>query len=266
MAINIESSPSFEIALTGFDGATIILLLLTVAAILEWFIRADRKPWFLALAAFSCGAWPLIVVLNGYGTYLGYGGWFIALLGSLLLCCMFLSAEQGLPYFSIWKRTPPRARAESAQQNPLRFVTGILCCGLFFLCSWFVGIQIRKAYCRHLCRAAEPLFNALEEYRSLHGFYPDHLKKLPNALILESETGLVIREGPLINKSLDLDLGELGESNLTIYFAPNGDFVCLVPIERPFLMSFTRFEVFLRSSENSRWQEDSILWQLHPMK
>ena len=261
MAINIDASPLTESYPTLFDGVVALVVIIVTGAILEWFIRAEKKPWFPVGVATLCGAWPLAVAQKGYGLYLMYGV-IVAFPASIVLCSLLLPAKRergnGFIYFATLGK---RMLSDAAVEDRKRRIAGILCCGLFFFCCWFIGIQCRRAYCRKICRAAEPVLAAFQKYRAQTHYYPDHLSDIPNIQSLVAQTGLIIREGRR-SKGGELDVGDVDDADMTVWLQPDGKYLYLVPIEKQLIISMTRFGVFTRSSEDSKWTEDYIIWTL----
>lgn len=241
--------------------AVALLFLGASAVVLEWHTRSEKKPWFAVCVGVLCGAAPAVLVLHGYGAYFRYGAWFVILPVAACFCGSLLAA--GRAVHSRWplgKRALPTAAAAAALNRNVLFAS--LLCTLVFFGAWFGASLARKAYCQRICRKAEPVIAALEEYCSTHRQFPNRLEDLPDWDGLRSRTGLVIRMSKC-SESGGLDVGRLDEADMTIY-PKHGLWV--VPIERMVVMSFTRFRVYVRDAGDKAWKEQSILWYLQATK
>jgi hypothetical protein len=128
----------------------------------------------------------------------------------------------------------------------------------FFAGGAWVGGLDRDSRVAGVCRDCEPLLRALEQHRERTGRYPETLPALAGSA--SAPRGLRVVLGKASEEGLDA--GDLEEADATVVLWPDR-WLCIVPVEHRFPMSFTRNRVLLRSSGDDAWQRDSLLWYFH---
>jgi hypothetical protein len=206
-------------------------------------------------ATIVCGAAPFAAACYGYGSHLRYG-WLLALPAALVLGQVLLSGCRLTPLWWHLVGGKPPEPGSIAERMSVKFSVLILTSLSFFL-GWGAGNLCRGIYCRRICARCEHVLEALNEYRSEHGAYPNALAALPNIETLKADAGITIRHGRFTKHGISLDV--MDEADAVIYLEPSG-YACYVPIEHRILMSFTRFHVYVRSSNDPVWQRDHIVW------
>ncbi len=131
-------------------------------------------------------------------------------------------------------------------------------CILIFFGSWFGGIQLRRENCKSICNAAEPLIAAVDAFYKEHGTYPSATEIDAQLSALSRNAGITFMRRSFLSSG-SFDVADLNDADVTVYISSKECF-WLVPIERPSIMSFTRFAVFMRSNESAGWTEDSMRW------
>lgn len=211
--------------------------------------------------ALICGAGPFVAACRGYGAYLR-GIWLFALwllpgAGLLILSCWRLARR----LYLLSRGRPSEARKPFWRRPD--GLTALLVSWLAFFAGWGAGDLCRGIHCRRIRARCEPVLEALEEYRSEHGAYPDALAALPNIETLQADSGITIRQGRFLKDGIPLDA--MDEADAIIYLEPSG-YACYVPIEHRSIMSITRFYVYVRSSNDPIWRRDHIVWTWGPIE
>lgn len=192
------------------------------------------------LAAFGCGCFSLIIGITGYGSYLP------ALWPLAIAALSFLGLLHPLGL-----KLPPLRK----------FVYGISLLVLLnaaFVTGWGAGILWRDVQCRKICPRCEPILNALEAYRSMHGEYPASLGLIPEAEELNA-AGIKVIEGRFSAEGLE---GDTDDADVVVYLDRERYF-CEVRIEKKPLLSFMRYHSYLRRNGDSRWSRISLYWSLY---
>lgn len=257
-------SPSREDGLNWLsaagDLAIAFAFLAASAAVLEWFTRAEKKPWLAVCCATAAGAAPSIMVLYGYGSWLRSGFWIFLLPIALAFASWALAAFYAL--LALGRPTQPGFAPLVAQAgySVTRFYAAMLVVLVFFG-AWFGAAHIRKEYCSHICRKAEPVVAALQEFRAEHGSYPEHLEDIPNWAALATQTGLnihAVRPG-------HANLLDEADADVTVFLHPQRGCALVVAIERTPMMSFTRYYMYVWSTDEPHWREVCFHWILTAM-
>jgi len=225
---------------------------------LRTFVRQFRERRTVAAlaVAFVCGTVTFFIVGHGYGSYLRYTWVFVApflvivgsaLLGLVLLIGDVIQLSRAVELRGTWR-----------QRHRFRLLDVAFFCTLFFT-GWGVGILCREAYTRAVCRKCEPLLAALAKYEQTHGSYPTDLSQLPDIDGLMERSGVTI-VGERFGRD-GLPLGRIDEADAVVYLDANC-WKCVVPIERRFFISISRFYVYSKMSEKPVWRRDYLIWHL----
>jgi hypothetical protein len=118
-------------------------------------------------------------------------------------------------------------------------------------------MELRIAHGESLCRAAEPAIETLSKYHAEHGTYPTNLQDIPDFQRLAEASNVTFRQGR--KRHGPWDVGFVEGPQMVIYLWPH-DYLCIVPLERPAMMSFTRFDVLKKDSHSRGWAEDHLIW------
>ena len=213
-------------------------------------------PSVFVIAA-SLGVCVCLAAWFGYGAYLRTA-WVFALPISLCICVAALNLFSAA--IGVWRRLRGALPRDGwLPPAKSRWLWAIACCSCFYCLGWLAGVYAREAYCRRICRASEPIIKAIDDFRARSGSYPSALSSVPDIEALGGSLNITIREAELLNTGLDLD--DIEAADVTFYLAPNG-YLCMVPIERKFPLSFTRFYVYLRESGGQTWKKDHVIWTL----
>jgi hypothetical protein len=215
----------------------------------------ERRTVAALVVGLACGSVPLVIACYGYGSYLRYSWFFVApavvVVGHALVGTVLLIRE-GL--LLLGGAAPDGDRG---QRYRLRLLDTLLFCAMFLL-GWGAGVLCREAYARAVRRRCEPVLAALETYRSVHGSYPTDLSQIPGIDGLIEESGVTI-VGERFGR-FGLPLGKIDEADAVVYLVGNR-WECVVPIEQMPIMSFTRFYVYLKASDDPDWQHHYLIWQ-----
>lgn len=180
--------------------------------------------------------------ITGYGAYWHYMG---------LFCAIFI-----LIIFSL----SPIAALLKRELSLSIFIKGILLFILLPIIFTFTGEQIRDFKVRHICKASEPIFQSLEEYKTKHGTYPIKLESLPD---IKNNLGISIQQGEIFKTGIDV--GEIAKADVTLYLEPDY-YYCIAPIQKGSIWSFSRFKVYSRDSKRNKWCYDYISWYIGAIK
>ena len=208
-----------------------------------------------AFVALICSFPIAAFILSGYENVVRYD-WVIVVGVTVVAHRALLSILQAL--HSAWLQYRHVPHAFEAAPGWLRPILDAGFCVFICLLVWFGAAQLRRKHCQEVCARAEPVLNALEDYRHQHGAYPEHLTQLPHWPNLLADTGLEIQEGSFRQKGPDVS--HLKESPVTIYLTPASKYQCCVPIERVMTVSLARAGVYYRTSDNPRWREIGVFW------
>ena len=184
------------------------------------------------ITAVAIGVALLLVGMKGYSVVLYYGWLFIL---------FFLAAIAG----AVWKRQP----ASTSYLLVLAVLT------MAAVVGGFAGHWTRRAQALSVCRRCEPIFASLNAYKQTHGSFPT--SAVP--ILGQTGTGLNISQGRLSSGGIGLE--ELNSSDVVVYLQTNS-YLCVVPVTKQLLMSFTRLYVYRRDSDNAQWVYDKMVWTL----
>jgi hypothetical protein len=196
-------------------------------------------------AVVVCAALPFTVTLLGYGRYLKMT-WLVPVSVIAFLCVL---------HAILVIRTPTWRRSRWYALLPLVLLSG------GFFTGWGVGALGRDVHCRSICSRSEPILAALEAYRAQHGQYPANLGLLPNIDDLKSTARLNLTEGVFAKGKRNIDVGAADVADAVLYL-DRDNWICLVPIERPVMLSFTRFCTYRRDNGYPSWEPTEQLWWL----
>ena len=202
---------------------------------------------FIAPIAISLliGISAFIAHITGYGAYWHYMGSFLAI---LILLVFSLS---------------PIAALIKKELSLAAFIKGILIFILLPVLLIFAGEQIRDFNVRNICKASEPLFQALEQYKSKYNSYPKKLEDVQNIKDIQNNLGISIQQGDIFEGGIDV--AKIANADVTIYLKPDY-FYCVAPIQKGSMWSFSRFKVYARDSKSNNWYHDNISWYLGAIK
>ena len=220
-----------------------------------------RDPGGALAVALVCGAWPFVVTCYGYGSYLR-GVWLFVMWLAPPVGLLILSCRDLLRRLCLLAQGKPSGPQKPLWRRPGGLMV-LLVSWLSFFAGWGAGRLCRDAYCRRTRARCEPVLAALETYKSEHGVYPETLAAISDMDGLRSDAGIDIREG-LVHEH-GIDLGLMDEADAVVYLYPGG-YSCIVPIEHKMFLSFTRFYIYTRDSEDAAWRRDHLIWSLYATK
>jgi len=203
-----------------------------------------RKTAFIALAI-AVGLIAFVPSVMGYGAYVRYG-WPMLLLVALpvVLAVAILELIDAYRYGRFRKSRFPVIRLA-------------LFLGLAFALGRITGHHVRRFHCQRTCRACQPLFAAARTYKAQHGEYPTELALLGEQVLGEMPAGMDIQQGKITQSGIDTEI--LHQADAGVYLTRN-HFLCVVPVERPFFMSITRFDAYARGVADPDWTYCSWTW------
>jgi hypothetical protein len=211
----------------------------------------SRFPFVSLIAGIPCVLVPLMLCVDGYGAYMR--SFFFCVIPAVIALSFV-----PLYIFRVVRNLLRGERNRLPTSSKWDKVLLLIFLGLAML-SWISGKQVRIWHCESKCRAAEPAIQILRKYQMDHGSYPSQLLQVPEFTSLAERAKVSIREGR--DRYGASDVGFFEGPDMIVYLSP-GDYLCVVPIERPFIMSITRFYVLRRNSITSTWSEDYFIWTL----
>ena len=99
----------------------------------------------------------------------------------------------------------------------------------------------------------------IQKNHSEHGFYPEGLRKIQGFDAALRKSGLRIDVRGL--SRYGFSVGGINNYDALICVGTEG-YVCVVPVTKKLLLSFTRFYVYASSNSQPSWTYDKILWTL----
>jgi hypothetical protein len=208
----------------------------------------------ISVIGLPCALIPFLVSWYGYGSYMRYLWPFV----------LFAAAFMGMMCVrGIWYavatvnliRSSVRSKAQDVSMKVSLLLFGIFCAAFFV--GWGTGFASREIHCRGICGRCNPVFAALEEYKTQHGAYPLKLDALPAFDTIQKTAGFSIGQGEYFSTGIDV---EPTDDYDVVFYISSDAYLCLVPIEHRVFMSITRFNVYMRQSKDSIWRRDHIIW------
>lgn len=187
------------------------------------------------LAGLPCLIVPFLLCWHGFGAYVRYG-WLMLIPALIGVSCIAISIV--------------RAQRKSWQ---VPFFLG------FALLSWGAGVQARTWRCESTCRTLEPALDALRQFHSEHGSFPTQLTQVPEFRRLAEAGRITLREGRSQGGMIQVNF--FNTPDVMIYLG-SSDYLCVVLLERPMIMSFTRFNILRQDATSPKWTEDRVVWTL----
>jgi len=216
-------------------------------------VRSRIHPAALPVALCLCALPPLVVTGLGFGSYVRHVQFFVlpaaALTGHVALALVLgtrrlVRAARGQP------------RPEGARPWHVVYVAETLLYLILFLAGWGAGRIWRGVRCRDIRSRCEPVFAALDEYRASHGSYPATLDDVPGMARLREGAGIDLRQGRTNERAVCFQ--EAHDADAVIFLRPDA-WVCIVPLERPFTLSLSRFYIYIREAGGS-WRLSHMVW------
>lgn len=213
--------------------------------------RPARFPALSLLAGLPCATVPFLLCWEGWGAYLRNGGFLAipALIGTSFIVLYVFRALRNLADGNF------RARQVRSPWDHLLILVFLG----FSLLSWAAGVQARSWRCESWCKAVEPALEALRKYHAERGTYPTQLAQVPEVERIVKTQGLSLRAGR--DPYGPWDVGFFRGPELIVYLWSD-EYRLIVPLERPFIMSFTRFYILRRDAHSPKWTEDHVVWIL----
>jgi hypothetical protein len=201
------------------------------------------------IAGIPCAVLPFLLCIYGFGAYMRSMFFIIipALLGLSFVALYLSRAMRNLA------RGQFRATQIRLKQDNLLLLVFLG----FAILSWISGKQVRIWHCDSICSAAEPAIASLLKYQAEHGSFPAKLQELPDFQKLAESARISFRQGR--NRYGPSDVGFFQGPDMVVYLWPQ-EYLCVVPLERPIIMSITRFYVLQKASNSPNWAEDHIIW------
>ena len=185
------------------------------------------RPVLLGLAF---GIFCFFLALYGWGVLILYS-WVL-----LVLCGIVLF----LRYWLIRSSSILESLASVVIVAVLVLVLSGIGCGL---------LLIRK---EKICNNANYLISQVQQYRRIHGIYPD------TGLILDNPMKLkyIFSQGQPDN---GLNIDEINHNDV-IFYMRNDGYRCVVPVTKEIPLSITRFYVLERSAVETTWTYKKLIW------
>jgi hypothetical protein len=195
---------------------------------------------------------PFLLCVYGYGAYmrLFFIGFIPALIGVSFLALYVVRAIRSL----VTSRCCHLQVSNAWDKYLLLVLLGLA------LLSWTAGRQVRFWHCESIGAKAAPAIEALRQYRSVHGFYPARLAEVPEFDQLIANVRISVREGYVGYRQLSITPFD-DPPDMIVYLQRDGC-LCAIPLERPALMSFTRFYYLWKDSDSHNWAEAHTVWCL----
>ena len=114
-----------------------------------------------------------------------------------------------------------------------------------------MGNHVRRAHCRRICRAAEPVVEALHRYKADHGRYPKRLDQIPGMDEIRRNLGVSVQEGKMSRNGIET--ANLYNADVTVHLK-RSCFYCVVPVQKKLMRSRTRFTVYARGTKDDGWR------------
>ncbi|MBI5367559.1 MAG: hypothetical protein HZA54_11020 [Planctomycetes bacterium] len=127
---------------------------------------------------------------------------------------------------------------------------------LFFLAGMYAGIAWRRVDFRPLTRECDRIIAGVNRYRETHGEYPLVVEDVPEYARVSGKSRFSFSQGRVLSRGIEVSV--IDSSDATIYLSPRG-YLLVIGLEKPFMMSFTRFDVLMASSEHPEWRDDHII-------
>lgn len=217
----------------------------------------NRKLLLDRLAIFGipviCGFLPFFAAIYGYGAYLRYP----SIVGTFVMVLV-----AGLFLALLWKllRSLFVAPCERSVGGLKLLATMVILICIVFFVGRFAGIQVRNSNRELICTRCDPIIEAIERYRLRYGAYPESLSLIPEVQAMIVRDPIVVREGQFTKHGINIE--NLSGADAVFYLKSNF-YICVVPIEEKLPFSISRFYVFIRDSEEAKWRQDYLIWQLH---
>lgn len=209
-------------------------------------LNPSRFSFLSLISGIPCAILPFLLCIYGFGAYMR------------TMCFIIVPALLGLSFMALYLFRAMRNLARG--QTPIRLkqdnVLLLVFLG-FAILSWISGKEMRIWHCDSICRAAEPSIAILVNYHVEHGSYPTKLQDVPEFQRLAEAGKLSFCQGR--NRYGPSDVGFFEGPDIVVYLWPH-EFLCVVPLERPIIMSITRFYVLKKGSNSPSWTEDHIIW------
>ena len=115
---------------------------------------------------------------------------------------------------------------------------------------WYAGTTVRRIKKSIVCHELNTLIKQAQIFREKNGQYPEQLDELDFSTRLRLNSKTVMESG--------IDLEGMNEHDATVYMSTNS-FACVVPVTKVLPMSFTRFYVYMWTSDDPEWRYIKVI-------
>jgi hypothetical protein len=183
--------------------------------------------------------------------------WYIVI--PLLLASSWIALWSLLAIQRLVRRLKGRSLPGNPRSQELRTMAYLGAFLILTVISWFAGTQVRLWRCQSICNRTQPLLEALQKYRAIHGSFPSKLQDLSEVGFLAENEKIIIRQGKL--QPAGIEVTGIGDVDVAVYLEPD-NYLCVVPLEHAFPISITRFYILRKDADSPNWTEDHLIWTL----
>ena len=115
---------------------------------------------------------------------------------------------------------------------------------------WYAGTTVRRIKKSIVCHELNTLIKQAQAFHEKNGQYPEQLDELNFSTRLRLNSRHVMESG--------IDLEGMNEHDATVYMSTNS-FACVVPVTKVLPMSFTRFYVYMWTSDDPEWRYSKVI-------
>ena len=128
------------------------------------------------------------------------------------------------------------------------------------LTGGILGSVFAENHARRVCTQCDAVIHELENYRVDNGVFPTNVANLASIEDLTKLHRIYLGQATS-DGEVQWQPHEVGRTDVSLFISPTG-YICIVPIERTSLISFSSFSVYARANGDARWQKRKVHWSL----